>query len=291
MRSLTIVPVTEHVFRTKIVTDGYLTPGGGPAAGSLDTPILGGQSDALLQAESDLITASGQVRLAEAAEKRQYDLYLSDGAPLKDWQQSQADLVTARAQQASARNRLRVLGQTDAGIAAIEKDLHGAAGGPGEFAVHDFSTLWIVANVREADAAQVHLGDTVEVSVPAYPGRRFLGTVGYRGAMIDPVSHRLQIGARLKNNDHLLMPNMQATVTLIAGDAGRSLAVPSQAVIYDGSHATVWASYPDGSLGSRSVTTGRLDGDLLEIVRGLQPGDRVVSSGALFIDSAGGAGE
>jgi cobalt-zinc-cadmium efflux system membrane fusion protein len=291
LRTLKIVPVTEHVFRTRIVTDGYLAPGGGSASGALDAPILEGQSDALLQAEADLTSASGQVRLAEAAEKRQHDLYLSDGAAQKDWQQSQADLATARAQQASARNRLRVLGRTAAGIAAVENPRRGADGTPGEFSVRNFSTLWIVANVREADAGSVHLGDALEVSVPAYPGRRFQAAVGYRGAMIDPVSHRLQIGARIRNDDHLLMPNMQATVTLLAGDASRSPAVPSEAVIYDGGNARVWVFRPDGSLDLRSVTAGRLDGDLLEIVRGLRPGDRVVSSGALFVDSAGTTGE
>lgn len=285
LRSLHIVPVALHAFRTEIVTDGYLTPGGGPAFGSSDTPILGGQSDALLQAESDLMTATGQVRLAQATEERQHTLYLSEGAALKDWQQAQADLATARAQQASARNRLRVLGKTDAGIATIENTKR-ADGNIGEFSVRDFSTLWVVANIREADAGSVQLGDTVHVSVPAYPGRTFDAKVAYRGTIIDPVSHRLQIGARLKNSDHLLMPNMQATVDVVADNAVQALAVPTEAVIYDGSNARVWVTYSDGSLGLHRVTTGRQEGDMIEIVRGLQMGSKVVSGGALFIDNA-----
>ena len=97
-------------------------------------PLMAVEATEFVQAQNDLITAAStlktarsQLSLAQAAEQRQHLLFLGKGAALKDWQQSQADLATAqdnvRAQQialSAVRNRLRILGKSDAEIARIE---------------------------------------------------------------------------------------------------------------------------------------------------------------------------
>ena len=90
------------------------------------TELVQAQND-LINAVSALHTTQAQLNLAQTTEKRQHDLYDSKGAPLKDWQQSQVDLATAEGSFRSAqialaavRNRLRILGKSDADIAAIE---------------------------------------------------------------------------------------------------------------------------------------------------------------------------
>src|ERR1700722_18347161 len=116
LSSLNIRTVQRRLFRTRIVTDGYVAPNGGFAVAGASGPVRGGvpmlagQSSDVLQAESDLVTAGAQYRAAAANESRQHQLYDAQGAALKDWQQAQVDLASASAALSNARNRLRILG-------------------------------------------------------------------------------------------------------------------------------------------------------------------------------------
>ena len=285
---LQIQTVGHRVFHTDIVTEGYVAPNGGFAlsgtriSAAHGLPVLTGQSSDMLQAESDLATASAQFRAADANEKRQHALFESDGAAQKDWQQAQVDLATASAARASARSRLRILGKSDSDAAAI------ADGGqnPAVFSVGDLSTVWLVANVRESDSALVHLGDETDVSIPAYPGEIFHASIAYVSSVIDPSTHRLVIGAQIHNANGRLKPNMAASFTIHAGQAADSPAVPQNAVVYEGDAARVWLAGPQGDLNLRPITIGRSNGGYSEVTSGLAAGEQIVTSGALFIDQA-----
>jgi cobalt-zinc-cadmium efflux system membrane fusion protein len=279
LQTLQIQTVGTREFRTYVTTDGYIAPDAGltdKAQGGM--PVIGAQAAELLQAQTDLATATTQLRLAQTVEQRQQALYQIEGAPLKDWQQAQADLAAAQTALESARSRLHLLGQTDAEIAAISRSA---------FGVRDFSRLWVVANVRESDAAQVHRGDEVDVKVPAYPGQVFHGVVEYVAPLLDATSHRLVVGARVKDDRKLLKPNMQATVTLHDGAATQSPAVPENAVIHEAENTRLWIANADGSLELRRIVMGRIDQGFIEVTQGLASGERVVTAGALFIDQAG----
>lgn len=286
---LQIQTVGHRVFHTDIVTEGYVAPNGGFAlsgariSAAHGLPVLTGQSSDMLQAESDLATASAQFRAADANEKRQHALFESDGAAQKDWQQAQVDLATASAALASARSRLRILGKSDSGVAAI------AEGGqnPAVFSVGDLSTVWLVANVRESDAALVHLGDEADVRVPAYPGEIFHASIAYVSSVIDPSTHRLVIGAQIHNVNDRLKPNMAASFSIQAGQASDLPAVPQSAVVYEGDAARVWVAGQGGDLSLRRVTIGRSSGGYSEVTSGLAVGEQIVTAGALFIDRAG----
>ncbi|MGH6828116.1 MAG: efflux RND transporter periplasmic adaptor subunit [Rhizomicrobium sp.] len=292
LAALDIERVGLHLFRTEIITDGYIAPNGGfSAPGAVGrvqegSPILAGQSNDVLQAQSDLATAMGQYRLADSNERRQHALYRADGAALKDWQQAEADLATAAASLATARNRLRMLGKSDREIAEFERAQARIAQGKAVFAVGDSATVWLIANVREEDAPKVHLGDEIDVRVPAFPDRVFKGKLDYMASLIDPATHRLVVGAAIPNPQGALRANMSANVTIVAGPAAVAPAVPAKAVVYEGGTARVWVAGNDGSLSLRDITLGRTNGDLLEVKDGLASGERIVTSGALFIDRA-----
>jgi membrane fusion protein, heavy metal efflux system len=289
LSSLNIRAVQRRVFRTKIVTDGYVAPNGGFASGGANgavrdgVPMLAGQSSDVLQAESDLTTASAQYRAAAANESRQHQLYDSQGAALKDWQQAQVDLASASAALSNARGRLRILGKSGSAAAAVERD---PAAQQTAFAVGDLSTVWLVANVREADAGLVHPDDQVQVQVPAYPQETFQAEVTYVSSVIDPVTHRLVIGAEIHNAGEKLKPNMTASFTIIAGPAANAPAVPQSALVYEGDAVRVWVVGQHGDLVLRNITIGRSDGDFVEVTSGLSAGEQIVTSGALFIDQA-----
>jgi cobalt-zinc-cadmium efflux system membrane fusion protein len=291
LAALEIEPVPLHIFHNEVITDGTIASNGGfaPAGGNGQVqngaPILPGQSGDVLQAESDLATAHAQYEMAAKTEKRQHALYQTDGAALKDWQQSQTDLATAAASVASAKSRLRLLGRSDHEIAAFER-AETRSGSDNVFAVGNGAHVWLVANVLEEDAPKVHLGDDIEVKVPAYPGRVFKSRLGYMASLIDPNTHRLVVGALVPNPDGTLRANMTATVTINGGPGNAAPAIPARAVIYEGDTARVWVAGNDGSLALRDVTLGRANGDRLEVTRGLTSGEKIVTSGALFIDRA-----
>ena len=276
MRSFAVQTVALRSFRTEIVTDGYVAAGGGgKSAGGL--PILPSQASDTLQAENDLVAAQVQYRNAAAAEDRQRKLYQSEGAALKDWQQSQADLATAAAAVASARNRLRLQGKSDSRKA-------------GAFMLDDNSTVWLIANVREEDAALVRAGDPLTAALSAFPHKSISGNVSFVSSIIDPATHRLAIGARVRNPGGLLKPNMLATLTIEAGEASAAPAVPANTLIYDGDQAHVWVVGAGRKLSLRAVTPGRTSGGFVEITAGLAAGERVATAGGLFIDQAASGG-
>jgi len=295
-------------------------------------PLMAVEASEFAQGQSDLSagvaafgTARAQLSLAEASEKRQHELYVAQAGALKDWLQSQSDLLAAQnnlraasATLAAARNRLRILGRSDQEIAAIEAspaEIKGEAGsvvvapiggtviqrqiGLGQYitsaangasspvyAIGDLSTVWLMANVREQDAALLKIGQPVEVRVLAYPGRVFKAKVVWVAAAIDPVTRRLPVRAEVENRDGALKPQMFATFRILTGDENMAPAVPQGAVVYEGPDAHVFVALEDGTIAARPVHVGRSRDGMLEVVSGLSGGEKVVVSGTLFIDRA-----
>jgi cobalt-zinc-cadmium efflux system membrane fusion protein len=281
-------------------------------------PLFVVQAAEFAQGQADLATALAQVKLTEAAEARQRELFKSNGAALKDWQQSQADFATAKANLEAVRNRLRILGESDAQIAALERSLDGKAtaaeavvtspiagvvtqravgvgqnvgsvtnGGTNPaFVVSDLSSVWLVGNLREADAPAARVGQTVEVRTQALPGQVFTAKVDYVSPTVDPLTHRVAVRATIPNPGGLLKPEMFASFTLVTDGVTNSIGVPEDAVIFEGDTARVWVAHPGHALELRQIKAGRVVDGVVEVVSGLQPGERVVTSGSLFIDRA-----
>jgi cobalt-zinc-cadmium efflux system membrane fusion protein len=218
--------------------------------------------------------------------------------------------VTTETALNSVRNRLRILGKSDAEISDLEaaKAINPVATlaapiagvvvdrqiGPGQylqagggtpvFTIADPSTVWLLANVRESDAGLVNLGQAVEVRVPAYPMREFKARVTYVAALIDPNTHRLPVRAEIDNRDGALKPEMFASFRILTSEATESPAVPAAAVVYEGEMAHVWVVAGDGLLAYRAIRTGRNNGGLIEVLDGLKAGEQIITKGGLFID-------
>jgi membrane fusion protein, heavy metal efflux system len=318
--------VSEELTEGKIAVNGdRATPVYSPYSGRVtrviaalgDTvkqgaPLATIDATEFVQAQNDLKSAAAQVKLARINETRRHAVYDAKGGSLQDWQQAQADLTAANTALSAVRNRLRILGISETRIAVLEtaQSIDPAAAisapiagavvdrqiGPGQylqagagtpvFTIADPASVWLLANVREADSALVHPGQAVEVRVLAYPQRRFKARVTYVAALLDPVTHRLPVRAEIDNRDGALKPEMFANFRIQTGDAAQSPAVPEAAVVYEGSAAHVWVVAGDGLLAYRAIRTGRSDAGLVEVLDGLRPGERIVTKGGLFIDQA-----
>jgi membrane fusion protein, heavy metal efflux system len=268
---------------------------------------------------SALNTARSKLNLAQIVEKRQDDLYAGKAVPLKDWQQAQSDLTTAQNDMRSAetaveaaRNRLRILGRSEDQISAFQQTRQISADtsinspiggtvvqrkvGPGQFissgasdpvfVIGDLSTVWLTAFVRESEAADVRVGQEIDFTVLALPGRTFRAKIDYVSAAIDPSSRRLLVRATINNKEGLFKPEMFANVTIYAGADHTSVGVPKQALIYEGDRVRLWVAHDDKSLELREIQTGLTNGDLVEVRTNLKAGEKVVTKGSLFIDRA-----
>lgn len=351
--TLRIAPVKATVFPQITAADGKIawdddlvTPVFSPYSGRITKlmahagdsieagqPLFAIQASELAQAQNDLITAVANLRTAKAQlalattnEKRQHDLYLAQGAALKDWQQAQLDLATAQgglnsgiAALAAVRNRLRILGKADAEISEIEatadvsrlpsesvvtapiggtvvqrqaglgQNIISASSGASSpvFTIGDLSKVWLAANVREEDAPRLFKGAAVDVSVLAFPGRTFQARLTYIGAAIDPLTHRLPVRAEIDNANGLLKPEMFASFRIITGQGAQLVEVPEIAVVHEIDSAHVWVANPAAkTLELRVIKIAAARDGMVAVRDGLKPGEQIVTSGAVFIDRA-----
>jgi cobalt-zinc-cadmium efflux system membrane fusion protein len=283
------------------------------------TDTVQGLND-FITALSALNSARSKLNLAQINEKRQNDLYAGKAVPLKDWQAAQDALTQAQNDQRAAEtaleavhNRLRILGRSEDQITRFQQTRQISADtpiyspiagtvvtrkvGPGQFisagasdpvfVIGDLSTVWLTAFVRESEAADVRLGQEIDYTVLALPGRTFKARIDYVAAAIDPTTRRLLVRATIDNKDGLLKPEMFANVTIYAAGDHMSVGVRKQALIYEGDRVRLWVAHDDGkSLELRQVTTGLTNGGLVEIKTNLKAGEKVVTKGSLFIDRA-----
>jgi len=150
--------------------------------------------------------------------------------------------------------------------------------------IADLSRVWVEADVYESELALVQPGMPVSVVLPYLPGRTFDGTVDYLYPYLEGQSRTGRIRVVLDNPDGVLKPDMYAEVKLEA-DLGERLTVPEEAVIISGETRVVFEDLGGGRLAPRIVQTGQRAGGRIEILSGLESGDRVVTSGNFLIAS------
>jgi membrane fusion protein, heavy metal efflux system len=279
-----------------------------------------------VQAQNDYIAAMTGVNKAQSAldlaqiqDRRAKDLFEGKAVPLKDYQQTQATLILAqndlRSSQTAleaSQNKLRILGLSDGDVARLQQKgrlnpettvfapISGTVvqrkAGPGQYVssgasdpvyvIGDLSTVWLTAFVRETDAANVSVGQEVNFSVMALPGRPLSARINYVAAAIDPATRRLLARATIDNKDGLLKPEMFANVTLYSASDHPAVGVPKQALIYEGDQVRVWVAHEDKSIELRQIKPGLTNGDLVEVLGNLRPGEQIITRGSLFIDRA-----
>jgi cobalt-zinc-cadmium efflux system membrane fusion protein len=295
-------------------------------------PLFTVQAADMVQAQNDFISAAtalnkarSALNLAQIIDKRQRLLYEGKAVPLKEVQNARAALDAAENDVRSSevaleatRNRLRILGKTDQEItdfqekgtidpatlitAPIAGTIVQRKVGPGQyvgsgstdpvFIIGDLSTVWVVAFIRETEAPIVHVGQQIYFTVLAYPDRSFPANISYVAAAFDPTIRRLLVRATVNNDAGLFKPEMFASVKILTGEGDNAVAVPLDAIIYEGEAARVWVvrdKDSDKAIELQRIKVGLANGNTIEVLNGLAPGDRVVTRGGLFIDRVAAA--
>jgi cobalt-zinc-cadmium efflux system membrane fusion protein len=160
-----------------------------------------------------------------------------------------------------------------------------ASAGDALLSITDPSSLWVIANVNEAELSALHPGQPVNVQVRAYPDRTFRGRIEKLGESLDPATRTLQVRVSVPNQQGLLKPEMFATVAIVRESSSPGITVPRDALQDLNGHPSIFIETSRLHYRPRAVLTGQSVGSRVQVVSGLSPGDRVVVQGGFGLKS------
>ncbi|MGA8890417.1 MAG: efflux RND transporter periplasmic adaptor subunit [Anaeromyxobacteraceae bacterium] len=225
----------------------------------------------------------------------------------RDWSAGQSQQGT-QALEVDARQRLVLAGFTPADIKELEekkapleflsvrapidgyvvrRDVQvGAYVTPGQelYEIADIANVWVVADVYEADIGRVHAGQKALLSLQALPGETFTGKVAYLYPAVNPASRTMQARIVVPNSKGRLRPGMYADVTIDLG-VSEGISIPADALVDTGEAQYVFVALPGGRFEPRPVTVGARTAEKVQILRGVHPGEKVVTTANFLIDS------
>lgn len=152
------------------------------------------------------------------------------------------------------------------------------------FTLTDLSRVWIEASFYEGEASSVRLGQEAILELPYDPGVALEGRVAFIEPTLDPVARTLRVRFEFSNPGLRLKPGMFADVATRLGD-GEGLLVPDSAVLDTGSRQVVFVDRGNGTFEPREVRAGARSGGGIQVISGLEEGERVVIRANFLLDS------
>jgi membrane fusion protein, heavy metal efflux system len=305
--------VAYNAFKTTPV----ITQVGGPVSRILVVPGQHvGAGQAMLEVSSpdysqlldSYLKAADSFRLANKNYARAQDLYQHQAIAERDLEQAESDRNQAQADLNAAEQGMKILGIKNPGelakapssaqiqvLAPIGGEVVERLVAPGQvvqagqtqaFTISDLSTVWVLANIYQADLAFVRDGEDVSVQTDAYPGS-FHGRISYVSPALDPNTRTLQARIVVDNPGEKLKKDMYCTVTVTAGSIADAIAVPDSSVLRDDNNQPfVYVATGANQFGRRDVETGQSQGGRTQILKGISVGEKVVGDGSLFLQFA-----
>ena len=282
-----------------------VVPGQHVAAGQ---PMLEVSSPDYSQLLDSYLKAADSYRLANKNYARAQDLYQHHAIAKRDLEQAESDRNQAQADLNAAEQGMKILGIKNPGdlakapssaqipvLAPISGQVVERLVSPGQvvqagqtqaFTISDLSTVWVLANVYQADLAVVVNGDDVVVQTDAYPGS-FHGRISYVSPALDPNTRTLQARIVVDNPGEKLKKDMYCTVTVTAGSISNAIAVPDSSVLRDDNNQPfVYVVMGANQFGRRDVETSQNENGQTQILKGISAGEKVVGDGSLFLQFA-----
>ena len=258
-------------------------------------PLLTLYSPMLVSAQEELIlarrlfdetSADPQSRAAERARQ----LLEATRRRLAYWDIPAGEI--RRIEEAGTPTKTLTLISPASGIVVEKSVFAGAQIGPGMnlYRIADLSTVWVDGEVFEKDLGLVREDQPARVTVQAYPGETFRGTVAYVYPTVSVEARTGRVRVELANPGLRLKPGMYAEVELEIPSGGARLVVPRGAIHATGERSWVFLQTSEGTLVAREVTTGLVAGGEIEILAGLEEGDSVVASANFLIDAESSMG-
>ena len=253
-------------------------------------PLMEVYSPELVSAQEEyLIAWNGRQSLRNGTEESLTGVgQLAEGAlkRLRNWDISDAQLQ--RLQREGKATRTLTLYSPASGVVLEKAAMQGMRFMPGEplFKIADLSAIWLLADVFEQDLALVHVGQSVKISVDAYPEKELTGRIAYIYPTVTPETRTAKVRVELANPSGMLRPDMYASVQLASGhDKAKTLTVPDSAVIDSGTRQLVLVQRAEGLFEPREVKLGMRSDGYVEVLQGLSAGENVVVRANFLIDA------
>jgi membrane fusion protein, heavy metal efflux system len=318
---LSVMPVAAQVVSGKLVLPGIIESDPARTAAVL-TPLTGrvrelkvalgdrvvaGQvlavidSPDLAQAYDDNDKAADAVALTAKNLERQEGQHRIGAASERDLDQSRSDHAQAAAELTRTRARLQAIGASvDTHERSRSLTLRAPLAGsvtnlaiaPGNMindptlaivTIADLSTVWATALVPEKDIGVVAKGQSTEVSLAAYPGKIFKGTVLFVSDVVEPDSRRNKLRIAFANPSYALKPNMFATITLLEPAQSR-VTLPTSALLMNNDRTTVFVATAPWTFERRIVEPLLEEGPAVAISSGVTSGEQVVVKGGILLN-------
>jgi RND family efflux transporter MFP subunit len=154
------------------------------------------------------------------------------------------------------------------------------------YRIADLGIVWVLAQIYEQDLPFVQLGEEAVVKVSSLPDREFRGRVTYIYPTVDEKTRTARVRLEFENPGYFLKPGMFVSAQIQAEMPGPALLAPDSAILRSGDRNTVFVALDQGRFEARDVALGVETGDgMIQVVRGLNAGDRIVTSGQFLLDS------
>jgi membrane fusion protein, heavy metal efflux system len=261
--------------------------------------LLRVQSADLSGAFSDYRKAIADAKLARIQFERAQLLYDKGAISLNDFQTAEDVENKARVDVENTTERLRVLGGSVdhptaildirapvAGVITDQQVTNAAGvaglGSPNPFTISDLSYVWILCDVYENDLSGVHVGESADIRLNAYPDKVFTGRIGNVLPVLDPTLRTAKVRIEVRNPG-LMRVGMFVTATFHGQKKEMHALVPAAAVLH--LHDRNWVYVPAGDKKFRrvEVVAGQiLQGNMQEVISGITPGDQIVQNALVF---------
>ena len=267
--------------------------------------LLRVQSADIASAFSDYRKAVADEKLAKVQLERAKLLYDKGAISLNDYQTAEDVENKAQVDVETTAEHLRVLGSPldrPSGLVDIYAPVSGvitdqqvtnAAGVQGlsapanPFTISDLSRVWILCDVYENDLANVHIGESAEIQLNAYPDKTLSGRISNIGPILDPTIRTAKVRVEVANPDLLMRVGMFVSATFRGQKKEKRAAVPADAILH--LHDRDWVYVPAGDKKFRRVEVKAgvsLPDKMQEIRTGIEPGQQVVTNALVLQNTA-----
>jgi cobalt-zinc-cadmium efflux system membrane fusion protein len=309
--------LTGAVAYNAFATTPVITQVGGPVARILvvpgefvkrGQPLLEVRSPDYSQLLAVYLKAREVLRVAAKNWDRAQDLYQHHAIAERDLLQAESDRNQAQADMNAAEQSMKILGiskpeDLEKAVSSAEVRMLAPIGGqvverlvaPGQvlqagatqaFTISDMSTVWVLANIYQADLGYVKVGDAVDATTDAYPDI-FHGEISFVSPALDPTTRTLQARIVVENKGEKLKKDMYCTVNVTAGQIQNAIAVPDAAVLRDDENEPfVYVVSGSNQFSRRHISIGLGENGKTQVTKGLSPGEKVVGDGSLFLQFA-----
>ncbi|MEQ9618901.1 MAG: efflux RND transporter periplasmic adaptor subunit [Deltaproteobacteria bacterium] len=265
------------------------------------------------QAKADYLKARANLQVARANYQREDRLYKKQISSEKEYLDAKGEFLRSEAEMNSSRETLRLLGLTDKeidnlswgsgkhppshfpllapfdGTVTEQHIVQGELIKPEDkpYTLADLSHLWIQLDIYEKDLGWVNTGKEVAIKVDSYPDAHFNGKLKYISDMLDESTRTAKARVELNNPDRKLKPGMFATAIISTPSAGTKevISIPSSAIQQIRGKTSAFVAENENSFELRELELGNESGNFVEVLKGLTPGEKVVTTGGFYLKS------